>query len=174
MEQLGIQWVKLIAQLINFSIVLFVLWKFAYKPGGLIQFQSFVPKEHSERVFARQIELSQMLRIIPFLGVFKRHRPDDFLLTHAVDGHSLALDYPVTAQNLDGLTFLVEQMARIVVEAGGRFYYAKDSLLPQDLAQQGMGADRIAKFKALKAKYDPDNRLQTDLSRRLYGGFVQE
>ena len=32
MEQLGIQWVKLIAQLINFSIVLFVLWKFAYKP----------------------------------------------------------------------------------------------------------------------------------------------
>ena len=31
-ETLGIQWVKLIAQTINFSIVLFVLWKFAYKP----------------------------------------------------------------------------------------------------------------------------------------------
>jgi len=32
LETLGIQWVKLIAQTINFSIVLFVLWKFAYKP----------------------------------------------------------------------------------------------------------------------------------------------
>ncbi|HEY4415700.1 MAG TPA: F0F1 ATP synthase subunit B [Verrucomicrobiae bacterium] len=32
METLGIHWVKLIAQTINFSIVLFVLWRFAYKP----------------------------------------------------------------------------------------------------------------------------------------------
>ena len=31
-DTLGIQWPKLIAQLINFSIVLFVLWKFAFKP----------------------------------------------------------------------------------------------------------------------------------------------
>ena len=32
LETLGIQWPKLIAQLINFSIVFFVLWKFAYGP----------------------------------------------------------------------------------------------------------------------------------------------
>lgn len=32
LDTLGIQWPKLIAQLINFSIVLFVLWRFAYKP----------------------------------------------------------------------------------------------------------------------------------------------
>lgn len=31
-ETLGIRWVELVAQTINFSIVLFVLWKFAYKP----------------------------------------------------------------------------------------------------------------------------------------------
>jgi len=31
-DTLGIQWTKLIAQFIDFSIVLFVLWKFAYKP----------------------------------------------------------------------------------------------------------------------------------------------
>jgi F-type H+-transporting ATPase subunit b len=29
---LGIQWPKLIAQFVNFSIVLFVLWRFAYRP----------------------------------------------------------------------------------------------------------------------------------------------
>jgi len=31
-EQLGIQWVKLITQLIDFSLVLLVLWRLAYKP----------------------------------------------------------------------------------------------------------------------------------------------
>ena len=31
-DTLGIQWPKLIAQFINFAIVLFVLWRFAYKP----------------------------------------------------------------------------------------------------------------------------------------------
>jgi len=32
LNQLGIQWPKLIAQVVNFAIVLFILWKFAYKP----------------------------------------------------------------------------------------------------------------------------------------------
>jgi len=32
MEQLGIRWIELLAQTISFSLVLFVLWKLAYKP----------------------------------------------------------------------------------------------------------------------------------------------
>ena len=32
LQTLGIQWTKLIPQLFNFGIVLFVLWKFAYRP----------------------------------------------------------------------------------------------------------------------------------------------
>ncbi|NGO38171.1 F0F1 ATP synthase subunit B [Limisphaera ngatamarikiensis] len=32
LQTLGIQWPKLIAQTINFAIVLFVLWKWAYQP----------------------------------------------------------------------------------------------------------------------------------------------
>ncbi len=32
LQTLGIQWPKLIAQLINFAIVMFVLWKWAYQP----------------------------------------------------------------------------------------------------------------------------------------------
>lgn len=31
-KTLGLDWPKLIAQLVNFGIVLFVLWRFAYKP----------------------------------------------------------------------------------------------------------------------------------------------
>jgi len=32
LQSLGIYWPKLIAQAINFAIVLFILWKFAYRP----------------------------------------------------------------------------------------------------------------------------------------------
>src|SRR5829696_345457 len=32
LQQLGISWPKLIAQMVNFAIILFVLWKFAYRP----------------------------------------------------------------------------------------------------------------------------------------------
>ena len=32
MSELGIDWKMLIAQLISFSIVFFVLWRYAYKP----------------------------------------------------------------------------------------------------------------------------------------------
>ena len=32
LTNLGVNWAKLIAQLINFGIVMLVLWKFAYKP----------------------------------------------------------------------------------------------------------------------------------------------
>ena len=32
LQSLGIYWPKLIAQMVNFAIVLFILWKFAYRP----------------------------------------------------------------------------------------------------------------------------------------------
>ena len=32
LQSLGIYWPKLIAQVVNFGIVLFILWKFAYRP----------------------------------------------------------------------------------------------------------------------------------------------
>jgi len=148
-------------------------WKFAYKPGGLIQFQSFVPKDEAERVFSEQLRLSHKLGVVPYLGVFKRHRPDQFLMTHAVDGFSLALDYPINDQNRARLMVLVEQMARLVADSGGRFYFAKDSLLPPKIARQFIGEERLAKFTTLKRACDPDNLLQTDLSRRLFDGFAR-
>jgi hypothetical protein len=143
-------------------------WKFAYKPGGLVQFQSFIPRENAESVFRRQILLSQKCGIIPYLGVFKRHRPDAFLMTHAVDGYSLALDYPVNRKNAAGLRVLTDRLADIVVENGGRFYFAKDSLLSARSAEAFMGEDRLRKFATLKQACDPNGILETELSRRLF------
>ncbi len=143
-------------------------WKFSYKPGGLIQYQSFVPAPEAKRVFSRQLTLAQQYGIVPYLGVFKRHRPDDFLMTHAVDGYSFALDFAVTPGNRGGLMSLTAEMDRIVVDAGGRFYFAKDSALHRMSLADAVGAARMQRFRRLKAECDPEELLQTNLYRRLF------
>lgn len=144
-------------------------WKKAYLPGGLIQYQSFVPKAQAQAVFARQLTLAQEYGVVPYLGVFKRHRPDDFWMTHAVDGYSLALDFAVQPEKRGALLSLTAEMDRLVLEAGGRFYFAKDSVLHRATAREAVGEERVTRFFNLKQKVDPENLLQTNLSRRLFG-----
>jgi hypothetical protein len=56
---------------------------------------------------------------VPYLAVLKRHRPDPFWMTHAVDGWSLALDYKVTPGNRAALWALCDALTEIVIAAGG-------------------------------------------------------
>ncbi len=147
-------------------------WKFVYKPGGLIQYQSFVPAATAERCFTAQLELCQREGLVPYLGVFKRHRRDDFLMSHAVDGYSLALDFPLTARNRQKVWLLTANLNALVLEAGGRFYFAKDSTLDNASTSGYLGHDALHKFASLKHVCDPDNLLQTELSKRLFGNFA--
>lgn len=143
-------------------------WKQAYAPGGLIQYQSFVPKRHAAKVFAEQIRLSARRGIYPYLGVTKKHITDDFLISHGVDGYSLALDYPVTAANHDRLWKLCYEMDEVVLAAGGRFYFAKDSTMRPGTAQRYLPKENLEKFFALKNQCDPTGMLSSNLYRRLF------
>ena len=143
-------------------------WKFSYRPGGLIQYQSFVPAREAKRTFSRQLELAHRYGLVPYLGVFKRHRPDAFLMTHAVDGYSLALDFAVNSSNRGALLSLTAELDRVVVEAGGRFYFAKDSAMHRMSLSDVVGEERMQRFRRLKAVCDPEELLQTNLYRRLF------
>jgi decaprenylphospho-beta-D-ribofuranose 2-oxidase len=142
-------------------------WKRSYGKGGLIQYQSFIPKETAEDTFRKQFELAQRHGIIPLLAVFKQHQPDKFLMSHAVDGFSMALDFRVTKRNRQALWKLAHEMNEIVLSAGGRFYFAKDATLTPDAFRRFLGDETIRKFVALKRRLDPEHLLETDLSRRL-------
>jgi len=144
-------------------------WKLAYGPGGLIQYQSFIPKEHARRVFETLIEMSQSAGLPPYLGVLKRHRPDPFLLTHAVDGYSLALDYKVTESNRAALWKLAEQMDPVVFGVGGRFYFSKDATCRPGAHRDVWPAANVEQFLALKHRCDPKGLLQTKLFQRVFG-----
>lgn len=144
-------------------------WKFVYKPDGLIQFQSFVPQETAESCFRSQLERCKQRGIVSYLGVFKRHKRDAFLLSHAVDGYSLALDFPITRWNKERLWSLTKELSELVVQAGGRFYFAKDSVVTPEVARAYLGDVAIQKFAEIKHRCDPDNLLQTELTKRVFG-----
>jgi len=156
--------------LVGFSFLLDYVprWRDAYLPGGFIQYQSFVPKETARATFARLIQMQQDARLESFLGVMKRHRPDRFLVSHAVDGYSLALDFKVTARNRAELMDLCHRMNDVVLAAGGRFYLAKDSTLrPQD-ARTYLG-ESFDKIVELKKELDPSGLFSSALSQRIFG-----
>jgi FAD/FMN-containing dehydrogenase len=143
-------------------------WKRAYRPIGLIQYQLFVPKEQAEAAMARVMEMSRAAGLPPYLAVFKRHRPDDFLMSYAVDGYSLALDYRVTPANRKRLWDLAHRMDEVVIDAGGRFYFAKDSTLQRGSVERFIPRERLEAFLALKQRCDPEGLLQTELYRRVF------
>lgn len=143
-------------------------FKRAYQPIGLIQYQPFIPKETAVDAFSEILSLCQRRDLPNFLTVLKRHRPDDFLMSYAVDGFSMAMDFRITQENRQRLIWLTREMDEIVLAAGGRFYFAKDSTLRAETAAAFLGPERIAQFRALKARCDPDGLLATDLWRRLF------
>lgn len=144
-------------------------WERSFGYGGLIQYQSFLPKETAEAAWTEIIKLSQKNRLPSYVGVTKRHRPDKFLLTHGVDGFSLALDFKVTDRNRAKLSKMLQEFDRIVLQAGGRFYFAKNSETSAETTRIFLGDKTIVKFKKLKQRCDPHHLLESDLYRRIFG-----
>jgi decaprenylphospho-beta-D-ribofuranose 2-oxidase len=144
-------------------------WERAYGRHGLVQYQSFVPIAHAARVFRAQIELAHEAGIPPYMGIFKRHRADDFLVSYGVDGFSLGLDFKVTRANRARLPELTARFDRLVVDAAGRFYLAKDSTLTPASFAPYVAEPRMQRFLALKGAYDPGRLLETNLFRRILG-----
>ncbi len=144
-------------------------WELSYGRAGLLQYQSFLPKETALQAWTEILTLAKKRGLPSYLGVTKRHRPDKFLLTHAVDGFSLAMDFKITDANRARLYQLTQEFDRIVLAAGGRFYFAKNSETTAATAQKFYGEETMAKFKKLKHRCDPNGLLESDLYRRIFG-----
>jgi FAD/FMN-containing dehydrogenase len=144
-------------------------WQRSWLPGGLRQFQAFVPMASAPAVFAELLRRSHHAGITPYLCVFKQHRADPFWLPYQLDGFSLSLDYHVTTHNAARLDALLAEMRAPVMANGGRFYLAKDDALDAATYAQTIGAERVARFLALKQAHDPTGIWQSNLFRRVFG-----
>lgn len=65
---------------------------------------------------------------------------------------------------------MLQEFDKIVLNAGGRFYFAKNSETTAETALQFYGKDTLDKFKKLKKRCDPNGLLESDLYRRVFGG----
>jgi len=143
-------------------------WKRSYGPEGLIQYQCFVPKDAAYDAFTEILQLCHKRRLPNYLSVLKRHKVDDFLVSHGVDGYSLAMDFRIKRKQKSRLVELTKELDEIVLAAGGRFYLAKDSTLRPKIVEAYLGEQSLGELRALKDKYDPERVFQTNLWRRLF------
>jgi decaprenylphospho-beta-D-ribofuranose 2-oxidase len=161
---------KYIQSLVGFTFLLDYVpnWERSYGDSGLIQYQSFLPKKTALAGFTEVLKTSQADKLPAYLGVVKRHRPDKFLLSHAVDGFSLALDIKVPPKKAQKLIGLSKRLNQIILDNNGKFYFAKDSTLTKTVVEKSLGKEAVEKLHQLKKKTDPDQLLQSNLYKRCF------
>jgi FAD/FMN-containing dehydrogenase len=143
-------------------------WRLAYGDGGFVQHQLFVPHANAHRCLERVLQTCQEAEHVPYLAVLKRHQSDAFLLSHALDGWSLALDFRITERSRSAIWSLLKRLTLQVLEAGGKFYFAKDAVLTAEDVARAYGHERVNRFLDLKRKLDPSGLFGSDLAERVF------
>lgn len=100
-------------------------WNRMYGPRGFQQYQCVIPVDNEKLAIAELLKQISRARQGSFLAVLKRCGPSlsPGLLSFPIYGTSLALDFP----NNPKLTPLFDCLDKVVREAGGRLYPAKDA-----------------------------------------------
>ena len=70
-----------------------------------------------------------------------------------------------------GLQDLVDELNRFVIDVGGRIYLTKDGYTRREHFE-AMEAERLPAFHAARDRWDPERRLRSAMSVRLFGDPV--
>lgn len=136
-------------------------WNRIYGVRGFYQYQSVVPEASAQAATAEMLRVIAEARQGSFLMVLKTfgHLPSPGLLSFPMPGVTLAMDFP----NHGPATLrLFERLDRIVRDAGGRLYPAKDARMGRDLFE--VGYPELERFRQLR-----DPAISSTMSKRLMG-----
>jgi len=137
-------------------------WNRIYGKRGFIQHQSFIPDDKAQTVLGEILRRFAVRGNASFLASLKKLGPaSSGLLSFPSPGYTLALDLSIDR----GLFEFLDEIDALVIKAGGRIYLAKDARQsPQTFAAGYPGLER---FRAIRAKADPDSLLTSRMSERL-------
>ncbi|GAA4688833.1 FAD-binding oxidoreductase [Pseudonocardia yuanmonensis] len=136
-------------------------WNRGYGPHGFLQYQFVVPLERGDvirTVLERMTEAGQ----VSALNVLKRFGEGNRApLSFPKPGWTLCVDIPIGP----GLNELCDELDRIVLDAGGRHYLAKESRTTPEAIRRGY--PRLEEWRKVRAAVDPAGVFASDLARRL-------
>jgi FAD/FMN-containing dehydrogenase len=139
-------------------------WNRGYGRRGFVQYQCVLPAATAHRSARAFMELVARQGRASFLSVIKDcGREGTGLLSFPMPGISIALDIPYD----QATQALVDQMNRLVIEQGGRVYLAKDALTRAgDFRAM---EPRLDRFLDVRRRFDPEGRIRSAQSVRLFG-----
>jgi FAD/FMN-containing dehydrogenase len=134
-------------------------WNRLYGRNGFFQHQCVVPTNSAPDALRRLLNLTAEWRQGSFLVVLKMFggRPSPGILSFPRSGATLALDFP----NRGGSTRrLLDAMAGVVIDAGGRLYPAKDATMSAQAFRSG-----FPEWQKVELLRDPN--IMSDFWRRV-------
>ena len=139
-------------------------WHRGYGSRGFTQYQCVLPESNGHQAARRFLELVTGAGGASFLCVIKDCGPEgEGRLSFPKKGVSIALDLPMQRDT----QALVDRMNERVIADGGRIYLAKDALTR---AEHFRAMDtRLDGFLAVRRAWDPDGRVRSAQSMRLFG-----
>ena len=138
-------------------------WTRLYGRRGFTQYQCVLPHAAGREAVHECFDLLTR-NGGAFLGVIKDcGREGTGMLSFPMPGISLALDIPMR----DTTPSLIDSLNELVIRAGGRIYLAKDALTRAEHFRAM--EPRLDAFLAVRQRYDPDRRIRSAQSVRLFG-----
>jgi FAD/FMN-containing dehydrogenase len=140
-------------------------WNRLYGRRGFLQYQCVIPRTAGERPVAEILRRLAAAGAASLLAVIKDCGPEaPFLLSFPMEGVTLALDLPYRGP---GTEALVHELNRVVIEAGGRVYLAKDAVTRA--ADMQRMTPRLGEWQRVRDRWDPKRRFRSAQSVRLLG-----
>jgi decaprenylphospho-beta-D-ribofuranose 2-oxidase len=136
-------------------------WNRGYGKNGFVQYQFVLPLEAKNGL----IEILQRISdkgLGSFLAVLKVFGKQESIISFPKEGYTLALDFPVK----DGLLTFLDELDEIVLQYGGRLYMSKDARMKPEILRSGY--PDLEKFKDIVRKYNPDGKIHSMQSDRLF------
>jgi decaprenylphospho-beta-D-ribofuranose 2-oxidase len=136
-------------------------WNRGYGKKGFVQYQFLLPLE-SKKGLAEILQKISDKGLGSFLAVLKIFGKQESIISFPKEGYTLALDFPVKA----GLMEFLDELDQIVLRYGGRIYMSKDARMKPEILREGY--PDLDKFKDIVGRYNPDGRIHSNQSERLF------